>query len=487
MADNAFTLTEEKMEEMKQEFLGGTTPREDSYVRFSEDKTEAFLYLAIPLEPQKRYETEQLCQLLKEAGVLCGYFMPRLVAMAKKGVYEREIRVAAGKPVIDGIDGYYEYFFSPEKIQKSPLVREDGSVDYSSMSMLQNVKAGDRIAEYHPAKAGEDGYLIDGTVLKSKASRELPPLRGRSISREGETYFATVDGKVELKNNNIDIKTIHEVNGDVDLTMGRIEFFGDITISGNVGTGVVIRAGRNLVIEGTVENVTLFAGGDIILKRGIQGNQRAKVRARGSVYADFIEHCEVQADGNIQSNYFLNARIVAGEKVIASGKKGSIIGGFIQGTKGVEAGSIGNEVEAKTFVHAGYTKEIYDKYLRCEKEEREIKQGLQELVDRMKEILTRRRQGQSAGSNLPAVNLQALNVQKDAYFKRLDEIKEETEVLQRDIAKGKGAKIFVEGNIYRGSIVSVEIGKFAIQETVRYMFYSYQGGRVLAEHIRRIS
>lgn len=486
MPDNVFTLTEEKMEAMQREFLGQDVRQENSYVRVSDDKMEAWVYLSAPENPAQKYTTDQICQMLRDNGVSCGHLMPRITAMAKKGVYQREILAARGKAGIDGTDGHYEYFFSPDKIQKAPSVRDDGTVDYSSMSMLQNVKAGAKLAEYHPAKAGEDGYLLDGTVIKAKGAKEFPPLRGRSISREGETYYATVDGKVELKNNNIDIKTVHEVSGDVDLTVGRVEFFGDVNISGNVGTGVIIRAGRNLVIDGTVENAMLFAGGDIILKRGIQGNQRAKVRARGSVFADFIEHCEVQAGGSVQSNYFLNAQVQAGDKVIATGKKGNIIGGSVCGLKGVDAGSIGNEVETRTFVHAGYEKADYDSYLQCDKKEREIQQSIQELVDYMREALQQRR-ARNTGSGGMAVNMQELNHKKDEYFKQLDEMKAEKERLRQVIETGKGAKIFVEGNIYPGAIVSVESGRLPIQEMMRYMFYVYKGGRIVSEHIRRIS
>lgn len=91
-----------------------------------------------------------------------------------------------------------------------------------------------------------------------------------------------------MKNGKIDIQALHEINGDVTLITGKVEFFGDVVITGGVESGVIIRAGRNIEIKGNVEAVSLFAGGDIILGRGIQGAQRAKIIARGIFMRIFL-------------------------------------------------------------------------------------------------------------------------------------------------------------------------------------------------------
>ena len=274
MAEEILTLTREQMGELRKRFLHGSKVQEKSYVRVSDDRMKAWLYLSEPSGDTEKYDVDALLDMLKEDGVTTGYLMPRLVAMSKKGVYQREILVAEGKAVVEGSDGYYEYLFDTENLSGAPKIMEDGSVDYGSVNVLQSVQVGGKLAEYHEAVGGEDGFTVDGMILKSNPVRELQPLRGRSVERRGNLYFAKVAGKVEIKAGNIDIRTVHEVQGDVDLSTGRIEFFGDVVINGNVSTGVLIRAGRNLVIEGTVECAELFAGGDIVLKRGVQGNMK---------------------------------------------------------------------------------------------------------------------------------------------------------------------------------------------------------------------
>lgn len=484
MDEEILTLTKEQLTELRKRFLHGSRIQEKSYVRVTDDKMEAWMYLAEPLEEQGKYHMGELLDMLHTEGVTTGYLMPRLVAMSKKGVYQREILVARGKEVAEGSDGYYEYFFTPEELaEATPTIREDGSVDYSSMSALQSVKEGDRLARYYPAVAGEDGYKVDGEVLKSAPVKELQPLRGLSIERRGNTYYAKAAGKIEIKNGNIDIRTVHEVSGDVDLSTGKIEFFGDVTIGGSVSAGVIIRAGRNLVIEGTVESAELFAGGDIVLKRGVQGNMKGRVRARGSVYANFIEQCDVTAEVNVEANYILNANVKAGNKVIVKGKKGSIIGGKVSALQGIEAYQLGNPVEVRTIVHAGYEKEIFDRYVHCAEREKELEEKLEDVLERMEELIKRRQfQGEKdAGSLL------MLNGKKDKYFKQLDEVREEIDHCQERIEKGKGARINSEGTTYNGVILSIDGCSRQAMGGIQYVTYRCIQGEIVAEAFRRLA
>ncbi len=477
MAEEILTLTREQMGELRKRFLHGSKVQEKSYVRVSDDRMKAWLYLSEPSGDTEKYDVDALLVMLKEDGVTTGYLMPRLVAMSKKGVYQREILVAEGKAVVEGSDGYYEYLFDTENLSGAPKIMEDGSVDYGSVNVLQSVQVGGKLAEYHEAVGGEDGFTVDGMILKSNPVRELQPLRGRSVERRGNLYFAKVAGKVEIKAGNIDIRTVHEVQGDVDLSTGRIEFFGDVVINGNVSTGVLIRAGRNLVIEGTVECAELFAGGDIVLKRGVQGNMKGRVRARGNVFANFIEQCEVNAEVNIEANYILNANVSAGSQVIVRGKRGSIIGGKVSALQGVTAFNLGNTVEVKTIVCAGFEKEIYEKHVKLTEKQKEISGKLRDILERMEYLIKQKQfQGETDRGSLLI-----LNGKKDEYFKQLDGIKDEIEQCQERMEKGRGATVNAEGVTNKGVIICIDGYSKTCAGSTQYVTYRCRGGEIVTE------
>lgn len=445
---------------------------EGTYLRIEEDEMAAWLYLTPPAEGQT-YTKRDLEDYLELNGVIKGYHSSNLSAMIKKKVYDREILVARGAETKPGTDGYFEYLFAPEE-HCGPKVNEDGSVDYSSMSALQNVKKGDKVAIYHYAVQGENGYTVVGGEMKADPVRDLPPMRGKGITRENGVYYAQSDGKIEVKDGKIDIQNVHEIMGDVDAIIGKIEFFGDIIINGNVEGGIVIRAGRNIEVHGTTGAASLFAGGDVMLTRGIQGG--GKISARGNVYAEFIENTTVDAGGLVQANVILNAKVTAKDKVITTGKRGAIIGGYTHALKSIEAMTAGNDVELKTVLHCGYEPEAFDKLLEARRREAELKEKLSKLVDTMTEALREKRMRGAGTSKSTEASLLEWNHLKDEYFVELDKVGHEREELETTMEVGKDSYIKVDGNIYRNVVVGINAEQMTLDRNTCFMKYAAERG-----------
>lgn len=450
----------------------GTVLAKGTYLRVDDDQMAAWLYLAPPDRGQV-YAKRDLETFLERSGVVKGFHSSNLSAMIKKKVYDREILVARGAEVKEGVDGYFEYLFTPEEYGV-PKIRKDGTVDYSHMSALQNVSKGEKVAIYHYAVHGEDGYTVTGGEMKAKPARDLPPMRGKGILRENDIYYAQCDGKIEVKDGKIDIQNVHEISGDVDMIIGKVEFFGDVIIYGNVESGVTIRAGRNIEIHGTTGAAQLFAGGDVILSRGIQGG--GKISARGNVFADFIENTTVESGGTVQSNTILNAKISAKDKVITTGKKGAIIGGYTHALKGIEAITAGNDVEVKTILHCGYEPEEFDKLIEARQKETEMKVKLSELVEMMTGALREKRMRGSATSSATEAKLVEWNKLKDDYFAKLDRIGGERERLEEIMERSKGAYIKIDGNLYRNVVICLNAEQMVMDRNTCFMKYTADRG-----------
>ena len=472
--------TAEPEPEAEAETQAEASPEEESilangtYLKVDEDEMAAWLYLAPP-DPDVTYKKEDLLDYLDKHGVVEGLHQSNLSAMIKKKVYEREILVARGREIQEGANGYFEYLFAPEEYGV-PKVREDGSVDYTAVNALQNVKAGEQVAIYHPAVQSVDGCTVLGHIMKGTLYHDLPPMRGKGIRREDEIYYAQNDGKIELKDGKIDIQNVHEISGDVDMIIGKVEFFGDIIIYGNVEEGVTIRAGRNIEIHGSTSLANLYAGGDIVLSRGIQGGNRSKVSARGSVYADFIEHTTVEAGGTVQANIIMNSNITAKEKVIATGKKGTIIGGNINAIKGVTATNAGNDVELRTILHCGYEPQTHDQLIAVKRKETEVRAKIANLVDSMTDALREKRMRGANTSKDTEVKLAEWNKLKDQYFIELDNVEHDKESLEDLIEQSKGAEIRIEGNVYRGVMICINAEQMMIERNTCYMKYNADKG-----------
>lgn len=455
-----------------------------SYIRITDDFMEAWIYLVPPRKSledntQDTYSPEEMTDFMKREGIKNGILQDKLEELAGKGTYDQEILIARGEPAVHGKDGYYEYKFNPEQY-KTPKLLENGSVDYSSMSTLQNVREGDVVAVYHPAENGQDGLDVLGNRILAKSGKDKTPLRGQSVYTDGDPniYLAGKSGKIELKNGRIDIQSVHEIREDVTLITGKIEFFGDVIIHGNVEAGVIIRAGRNIEVTGTVEAANLYAGGDIVLTRGIQGNQKAKVSARGNMFADFIEHTVVVIGGNVQANTILNSRVSAEGMVILTGRKGAIIGGYTHGMLGIAATEIGNAAEVRTIVHAGCERDSYYKAQDARSKEIALKKQLKEIAEEMQDLLRKRKI--NGGRLTKHLEARLGNLEKKVLEIR-EEMQQVADIIQEyelKNAKGQFAEILARGNIYRGTVVSLTQMQIPVEHTTCYMKYFQQRGMI---------
>ena len=211
-----------------------------------------------------------------------------------------------------------------------------------------------------------------------------------------------------------------------------------------------------------------------MLTRGIQGG--GKIAARGNVYAEFIENTTVEAGGLVQANVILNAKVTAKDKVITTGKRGAIIGGYTHALKSIEAQTAGNDVELKTILHCGYEPESFDRLLEARRKETEIREKLSKLVDTMTGALREKRMRGANTSRSTEASLVEWNKLKDEYFAELDRIGHEREELETTMEEGRNSYIKVDGNVYRNVVISINAEQMTLARNTCFMKYSADKG-----------
>ena len=450
-----------------------------SYVRISEDNTEAWLYLCAP-EDGSSYEKSEVMRYLQVNKVVAGINESHIAAMCKKKIYEREVRVATSEKGLPGREGYYEFFFNTEK--PKPEIRKDGSVDYRSMSIVQNVDEGDLLAVYHPAVQGTSGRDVTGKFEKTNLYKELRPLTGKGISNEDNPneYYATKSGKIEYDGTtHLSIEEVYEIHGGCDLTNhALVEFNGDVIIYGNVEAGVVINAGKSLTVEGVVESATISAGGMVCLKRGMQGAGKGSITSGGDVFTEFLEYARVNASGSVQANVILNSMVEAGEIITLTGKKGLIAGGNVHAMNGITCMNAGNQSEIKTRIHVGVMPEMMEQRVAVNEEYSKAHVELDDIVAGMAKILRVRQQTGELSEQLQT-RLNELRVQKDEVYAKCMEVKKRADKLENMVMQARDAKIKVTGNIYKGVTIGVDDHEINVNRDTSFMEYKAQNGIIV--------
>jgi len=85
------------------------------------------------------------------------------------------------------------------------------------------------------------------------------------MTADGKYIVSACDGHIMYGTGCFNVEDTVTVKSDLDISVGNIDFFGDIYIKGNVMEGFSVKAGRSLKIEGTVFSADLAAGGDITI------------------------------------------------------------------------------------------------------------------------------------------------------------------------------------------------------------------------------
>lgn len=267
----------------------GQLNKKDIQVIIADDNMSATLFLSEPAKEEDPYTYEEVMRALSNAGVKMGLDDARIHHMVEEQIYNTAVVIAQGKMVQDGADGYYEFEFETD-LKAKPSVREDGSVDYYNMKLYEKVSEGDKLAQYYPPTKGVFGFDVKGKLLAPKAGKPKSNLRGKgfTVSEDGNTYYAAIDGKVEYCNYDLRIVNVLDISGDVDLNIGNIDFNGDVNITGNVITGVTIRAMGSIYIGGYVEGAVIKSNKDIVLNKGVNANGIGQIEAKGNISARFF-------------------------------------------------------------------------------------------------------------------------------------------------------------------------------------------------------
>lgn len=323
-------------------------------------------------EPDEDIDVEYIKEMLQLEGIQAGIKEKVINDIVENRKYDSFITIAEGKAAVNGEDGFYVYHFITEEESKLPRILEDGSVDYSMA--FTNVVSGDLVAEYHPRTTGTYGYNVYASVIPPKMGRELRPLRCKGVKLEDNSYFAEKDGMVTMTGNQLIIRDILDINGDVDQNVGNLEFNGDIHVHGSILSRLSVKAEGSVIVDGVIECANVKAGKDVFVAKGIHGMGVGRVEADGNISATFIDHGFVYAVGSVKMDYAVGSLIEARDRVKAEGNYGSVVGGIITGINGVEAGVLGNNAEISTHIYAGITSKM-------RKDLEELSEKVQELKD----------------------------------------------------------------------------------------------------------
>lgn len=295
--------------------------------------------------------------------------------MIKEEVYETPVCVARMIPPKRGDNGSVAYRYSKTPKLK-PKQDEFGVANYRELDTIVPIRKGDIIADITLPTEGEEGTNIFGKPLPASPGVPAKYSVGKNtgVSADGKSIVALVDGHIYYKNNSFVVEDTVTIKSDLDISVGNIDFFGDIRIRGNVLEGFAINAGRNVTIDGSVFGSTITAGGNVTI---VSGAINANIKAEGNVSIGFCENAQITAKGNVSSKQFAFCEVFCYGAVSTTGPRGVITGGKITSMHDVAAAVIGSEKYTPTEINIGDGSVLFARKRQCETELAEITEMLE--------------------------------------------------------------------------------------------------------------
>lgn len=388
-----------------------------------------------------------------------------------------DLIVAKGTEPKHGEDDKIEYYFNTD-INAQPEEKEDGTVDYFNLNMINHCKKGDVLARIIKAEPGENGTDVTGKIIPQREQKRAVLRHGKNIelSEDGLSISSMVDGHVMLVDKDVFVSDVYEVE-NVDTSTGNIDYTGSVQINGNVSSNFVVNAGGNVVINGVVEGAQINAGGNIIIARGMNGMSKGVLKAGGNVIARFLENATVEADGYINAGSILHSNAKAGTEIVVNGKRGFITGGHVQAGNQITVKTLGAMMGASTIVEVGIDPKIKSDYAQLQKD-------ITELVKVIKGdqlILTNFADKRSKGVKFSAEQVKYIReVARKVEANKEELSKKNTEFLglRKYFEKQTKAQVIVKGEVHPGTTIIIGDLSMVIQNTYHYCRFEVVQGDV---------
>lgn len=449
-------------------------------IKVTPDRLKALITIT-PSEDDSLISEEDVRDALYRAGVKFGIKEELIPTIVKLQSVE-DLVIAEGIPPENGKDAVIEYKISLGSRKLVPKENPDGSVDFRDLGFVENVMKGDVLAVKIPPTEGTPGTGVDGEPILPKKGRDFRLPRGRNteISEDGLKLIASASGVPNIKEGNISVSPILEIQKDVDFSTGNIEFVGNVLVKGTIRSHFSVSCDGNLEVWEDIENADVKVGGNLIVRRGIYGESGRKIEVNGSLMTKIIRNAEIDVHGDILVEQgIIDSNIRCGGKIRVTSGKGIISGSKISALRSITVSQLGSPFGTITTVIVGKEPWASSEIETLVSEREGLKRKLEEINTNIKYIVGYRKE-----ENLPEGRRIQLNKFREIQHLLIEQINlrdlKIKELKEKSLYILNVAKVEVTGIVYPGVKIWIGEESYTVDSELQrvYFIFNSNEGRV---------
>lgn len=341
-------------------FIVGTRKLPYIEIFLSSDNMEANILVQFTHDNQYVRE-EDIMIILKEAAIVQGIRKNIIREIVEANECPEPVVIAHGIESIDGEPGSIVFHFDAQKKKRGPQIDDKGRADFHHLGIFENVEEGDILCELISPGKGTPGYDVRGNETEPIPGKEaiLPSGKNTIIDPDNpNNLIAAITGIPKIIDGKVIVEPILNIEGDVGLETGDIEFVGAVRVNGMVNDGFKVIAKGDIYIHDTCESLYLETESDIFINRGIRADKNAFLKAGGNVHALFLEGVTIEAGGEVAiMEYAYHCHIKSKNSVRVLGKKGYIAGGSVTVEKNIITKRLGSLSAPRTEIYVSPSSE----------------------------------------------------------------------------------------------------------------------------------
>lgn len=332
---------------------------------------------------------ERVVGLLSAMGIVVDPEMEEIdkaLAEARRiGGPVKRLPVVLGSPPVHGEDGRLELF-----VQQRNTVgtrKQNDRIDWRDRGVWPAAQKGTTVARLVPPTPGQPGKNVFGAPVPAQDGKPLGIIAGTGVvelpdpdHEDGAFYKAEDSGLVVFDGKTLFMSELLEIGTDIDYSTGNIRAAtGSVKVRGTVRSTFSVTAPESVVVEGSVENSRIEAGGDVQIVGGVlmHGDGSGLIRAGRDFRAAFVNNARIIAGGDVTVEGYITSSSVqsggggeggsgdglsevrAGGVIRVKDEKGKVQGGTLVCGGGLETCELGSPMGVRTVVAVSIETEQY--------------------------------------------------------------------------------------------------------------------------------
>jgi uncharacterized protein len=261
--------------------------------------------------------------------------------------------VAKGRSPEKGVDGWFELTVKTGDDGQEFIEDGSGHVDFRTLNAYSEIEAGHKLGIVHPPQEGLSGVTVTGTPIAADVGDPFELVAGEGVELKfgGRVAFSTKSGRALFEKNKVLVVDQLVISGDLDLSVGNIDFNGFVEIKGDVPDDYQVKSTKGIKVGGLVGACRLESGGSIELT-SMAGKEVGEIICHGALHSSFLNQVSVTSYADVYVlNEVRNSLVKSTGKIVV--EKGSIIGGMCTAMEGIETKIAGTSSGQKTQLIAG--------------------------------------------------------------------------------------------------------------------------------------